>query len=867
MADVLVASEIQGDAAPWLQALKIAEAALNQFASTANATRIAPIIDLDMPKMQSQWQQVLSDMNSKAQAAAQQLSNTLSSTPVNLNVGLNLTGAQAQLQAWLNTVQNMPITLTVPNAQQIGQQIGQAMAAAFNAGVTLPAGGGGGGRGGGYHRMGGFGRVLMPLFAMHQLVREVEIGQEQDQHLMDARGDPAKVLEADIRRKHEEDSLLMGGGRLMRAIRENTIGPMFGEQTVEQQEADVRALKDSAERRKETVENRRFSIRISDEYGIATAPDDRRRASEKSRAELAAKQQAITDHHNEQRDAINARHNAATTAATIEAEKWESSALKKKLTGELSHTEQGAQMQQRADKIQQLEMEELNRSTIKAQRETVASHTADESRRIKEENFADSQAKLRADMESARAGGDKRAFERLSLQREQEGAEFKATREGGVMPAEAKREAAYQSEKLRKTQIYEEIEATQKLADIQQRISGPGHEREVGKEAAAEEEYVRKLDEEIKAKTAIGMLDKDIAAQAKLLRENRDKMVADRKAEGLRQESVAASGSARKVSDIYAEADEAMMGASGDTRGQSRARLQRNIQDRIADLTGQRTLVGENSPEGKHLTDQIVAEAMTAKKREDALGISNARQDARRLSDIQGQTEETSLRTQGRGYEASKASINRHFDQQVKEAEESKAPAEIIQALQQQRGASLAHVEWEHTKSIQDIKEQSMEQQLRNRGQDGAADLAAMKYRNEKELAEAANDPQKEDAILVKQIAGYEADIKGKTLRPTSLRSAYDELMGAVADRGRAAEIKKIKEQEAAAKRKQWDIRNGVDPVTGKPFQNGAPKTPAADAAMAAMEASKALTDAAKKIGDAAQKIVDAPPIFLIGWN
>jgi len=907
LADILVSSEVTGDSSQFLADLAKDQAALDAFASYANALKIAPQVTIDSTTATNSFKQTLATMIQDAQQQGSAISMALTSQLSNVAVSLNVAGAQAQLQSLVASFQNINLTFSAPSAMQIGTDIGNAAAAAMQAamGAAMGGMGGGGGGGGGMPGMGGggggsggaasggrslasylphgFGRLLMPLMALHQAQRYFSIEEQYQEHMDDSGGDIAKQIEADIRRKKEEDSLIMGAGRIMRFAREYSLDPLTDSPSLAEEQDSLRQIKyrekndRSEERELDYRERRRFEDRVS--LGDP---------AEKKRAELEEKQKArknkddddsrdnikrINDEAAQRR--IDARQEGKSVG--VDVDEFTTSA---KLLGNASAWESRGDMAEArkyrhlaatlgddaiAEAMQRNDSQYGMTGEAKLRRDRVnAKEKADLERELK---FQDYKAGEEAALSSWQASGEgdspAQSRRKLALKLDEEAMKI----ENGTpeeKAAFAKRRKA--EEQINENEIgIKEVEHAQKLSSIQDKADRARDTLTQGGRAVADKEYVKSLDDQIEKTEALAKTSHYAAEELVKLKGVRQQLIDAHAEQSRRAEEFEQRSSDRKVSDTQAEAAEGLQAAYGDERGSSRARLERQLQGRIGGLLDQADKVGADDPERKRLISQALAEFQAMPSKMGAFDVKEQRSDEKRLRSINESTDEMWLRTEHRGYEAGLQGITGKYDEQILQARESHAPQKIIDALQEQKSEAVKGYQASKEEKRQDMREATREQDMRTAGKNEAARSAHQDEVNRKELQEATGDPETQLDILNKQISDSHARDKGDVLHATSLRGAYDQLLGSASD----PEAAKRKAHEAqlrlSAEFEKDKLAHGLDPLTGKPLQP--PPKHQVDPADLNSKAAEAMTQAAKDISEAALAITGAPQIFLVGWN
>lgn len=775
MADIQVTSELTLDASNFMQVLGQAQQSLDQFAQKGMS--ISPTLDL------TNWQASLAQMQQMAVQQAQQIQQTFGSMTAMVSIGVDLVKADAALQAWLATVQNVSLNLTAPNAVQIGTDIGNAAGAAFQAAVSgmnfpAPSGGGGGGGGNGGRRgpgsggMMGFGRLLMPLMLLHQATGAYEIGEHYDKALLDSGGDYQKMLEADIHRKEQQDGLVMGGGRVMRAIRETYIDS--DDDSVEGQEESLRKMHRNRQDAVEADHTRKRDQGLDFRLSEATSKTQRERqeksAEHKRLTDIAdidtgikAKEQKVQDDYN---------------LGMVKATNWESMGHQYTHSNffdpnayQTLHAEADT-MRNQAEQIRQAE---LNRLTgAGGERERAAKKiddaaTAEKARAKETADMSDTMAESQSHAAILRASGDDAGAERIEnkakLDEEQLKARDTSERAGNAFNEsrpflEQEQDREVRKSQLQKSQGIEDIHADART----QMRQALGQEDIRSKDS----EYLRKMQDRIDVLSLGNGAERE---KAEALRQELPTMLKARTLQEERNERLENAASGRRIADIEASAGEATQRASGDVRGAAESAMRRQLNDRVAGSRRQSEKMTDPAEKAR-LWNEALTEEASIEERIGALRITNSRQDEQEITDIKLKAYEDRLQAAGRFNEAELAAMDHGYDKQIKAARDAHRD-KVAEAIEDEKRAAHEKRDAGEQHKVDDLNEDAIEKRLRREGRGGLADLRSLDKKYEKEMRDATGKPEEQLAILKNKQEDLEALKQGEKYTPSSLEDAW----------------------------------------------------------------------------------------------
>jgi hypothetical protein len=861
MADVLVASETTNDVTLFIRGLEISQQALDTFAQYANNLKIAPQIIIDANAVTTQTQAMFAKMQADAAAAATQLSATLSAMTASINLTVNTTQAQAQINALLASVTSINITLNAPSAAQIGADIGQAAGQAFlNAVVgwhpTVTGGGGGGGGGGGHHGGGGranigglpIGRGISAMMLLHQVIGFAEGETRATEERLNAGGDDASQLKAEIEARKVHDQMFFGVGYLGRKLGETVFS---GGGTTDELEADLRNIKQregEESRAKERVKLVRLATQRADEENAPTE-QERRRLQEEHRRENT--QLETREKFEGQRSQVENEYKQQIAAADVEGEKW---AKGSEALG--YHKAEGERMRKAAENARMAALDRIGSEETKATSANLAAAEADRIRQENKDKLADRKAEATAHAAKLRATGDVAGADVVMKGIEREERQFEADQASPAaaiaMREQNKAEQTTDEAKAAYTKGTAEFESRRTVADIQaeatettQRATGQGR-------TAGNTEYKRKLQEEIdeqlqRAKDPTDAVRASAAAaKAKALQDAMPTKLAARDILETGSEARQDLSTQQKIADIKAEADEAMRRAQGDTQGAAESSLSRTIDDRTASLRATASDPKTAVEERKRLNDEAVAEEESKLKRISALREQYARSDAKEVIEIEEKANEDSLQAEGRYYDAELAARHAHYKKLLDAAKEAKQPQAVIDAIQQEEKAADKLDEKKRKREIDHLTEEAREQEMRNKHQGEEANVLHLEKSIQEQLADAAGDPAKTAAIKRKANADLDKIIVGeKHATETDARSMYFDLQKQVLEGKGGDHFKAVQDAKDA---KRLLNLGALDPETATSQH---PKKPGEE-----------LTEASGKMGEAGDKISKAADLI-----
>ena len=709
MADVTISSETTGDSSDFLTDLAKDKQALADFANYANALKISPQFEIDTTSFLGKARTAFSQLQSDAVAEAQRLNQTFSSLN-SINLRIDTTQASQQIQSLLSQVQNVTMTLNVPNVSQIGTDIGNAAGVAFiNAvqGMTLPGGGGGGGSGsgggsggGGGHGGRGFGRYLAPAFLIHHGIQSAMQLHEANIQEMIATN-PHELAQAAERQLRIKESFVP------------ILGPAVGMLTDEAMgnpEAQAKLLDKQSD--------------LSNKYAESSAQQTERATSAMNRASLEGLGGTAKGRASAQED-----YREAQAKARVERQK---------------QGEERAQLYQ-ADKAgAELANPEKAWYAEGAGRLLLGAVT-----------LGNSEAVLPF------LPGSKDRDE-VTYRRDLAVADAQAAQRNKVADAEQKKIEAANQIKLDEAQKKLDIEDTYAdstsatnvrsirggIETTNLRMSGQtrkAKDLETQTKHAKEEEEIENARD--KANSSRDYKERD--RQGALLGVTRDKNKAEdaeQKQEEDRQEALSAAKSQDRISNLGVSVQAANLRAGGNNEAAGNLEYQNSLDEKVKSLRDSAKAEKDTVTKNQMLAEATAQEAantqlVAARKAEQAKALGE------QISDIESSANVTNLRAQGRGFEADKSARDNKYKDLIRKANEEDPTGGKAAALRKKQAAEENLEEFTHGSQVENLQDSAAVKHLRNAGDERGAGLLDIENKYKHEIESAAGDKDKLAAL------------------------------------------------------------------------------------------------------------------------
>lgn len=824
-ADIVVSSEITPDSSQFIADLQKDQQALDAFAAYANALKIAPNFVIDSVAATSSFKAALQQMIAEAQAAGSAINLAIASQLGAVPVSLNMTAAQAQLQTMVANFQNITLAFNAPSATAIGTDIGNAAAAAMQqamggmGGGGMPGGGGGGGRGG--RRSGGQsaedddeggGSALLNRLLGQQMLRRV-----------------AHSVRAYIKADVEEETATDSKGRLQ--------GAEGKAQSIDQALMSIPFIGPLASIGINTLTaGYQGQTKVIEKEGTAGIEFGDALEEVSAKVVAAERHQRIAQTGGYQKKLLDAEETARQKNLAITSERDKH--------GKILAT------QDALDKAE----DPLN--IVEHIDEFAA--TATDVRWVKD--MYEHKRVQKRESDTAKQAARHKPFE------EQEARERKVVEEArqqAIYEARRGEELEDRSSEIELGQAKDKTEAT--------RLEMGGQSR-AAKDLLQQSRLTANLDN-IRTEIKKAELEKKPEEVARLEKKY-DVAVADmpvqiafQKQKEDAAEKHAALDSEDKIQKMAEQTQSSHLKATGQTTLAGNLEYEQGLDRNIKKLR-EATEAEDDLTKKQQLRAQLAAEESQKPQLIQDHQIEQMRGTVQELQKINEQTQQTELKTQHRTFEAGALAIQNKYADQIAEADRNGPAGQMkATALRAQRDAEMSGYMQKHEDEVVDITEKTKELTLQNTGKKSLAEQAKTQYQQAKELQSAAGDPEKERAILARQHQEDIAQGKSETLHASSLRNAYDQLLGAAADPEKAHNAAHLAQHGLANAWKQQQIDKGIDPVTHKLFEKpNAHGIPANDLAGLNAQAAAALKEAGDNLKIAAQQLVDAPKVFTIAW-
>lgn len=453
-----------------------------------------------------------------------------------------------------------------------------------------------------------------------------------------------------------------------------------------------------------------------------------------------------------------------------------------------------------------------------------------------------------------------------------EEADVNSTSDGETKRIEAEAEKKKQAADKIRNEKLADISRAERLADAESRhrvadTAGAAADAELRMQgqarAARDAEFVRNLNTEIELLQARARTTKDVAEQTRLMNEADAKSAAmgtllkERKDTEDRAERLHAAQSRDRIGDMGLSADVSTLRASGATRAAEWMQQTHAIDDNIRklkedadaedDIVKKRQLLAELA-EAERLRPALVANLKRERDRSDESDIAEIRE----------KTQDASLRTSGRFYEADLAQTEAYYKKRIK-IESDNERYGVVEELRLEKSSIMAQREKAHQERIDDLNRDARETSMRADGYRQGADVEHIKRETNKALSDAVGDPTMRQAIRGKGEAELHAILKATQGRPeiSNADAVWSRMQMSLLEdpKGDKARARKLAEDQL----KRWRQQDLSDGILGG-IAGGVGAGAAGAAGGKLIDAGKGLKDAA----DAITKAVSDKKLFVL---